>query len=660
MACGPFKHRPLPDPESSIRLLKLEAPAADEAGKPNSTIRFRLIDAPLKKAPRYWALSYTWNDESPTERVYCNGQELVTTPNCAAALRQLASEPGTRKHYLWVDAICIDQTSQTETNGQIPLMADIYSRAAHVVVWLGPGSPAATKTIGMLSFLASLARISPYLVSALYWGMVKSVTAASRATLPPGGGRFFTLFPTHFFQDCDPFAAVLKTSWNDRVWTLQEIVLAGRATVHAGPARIAWAKLDRLSRAVSAGNAETGFTRYPGDPFMRVRVVSALRALLAGKRMPEQRYRLPRGHPLGRIRARVPREADVGVASHVMMAAGLRAKKLPDKVYGQFAILQKHGVKLAKPDIGRPPQEIYRDAARAIIEHESSLELLSFVSIEGNTPGLPSWVPDFGFTWFSWIPGSEFAAAAGDSSCRARYRFDDEGNLLVHAQRVDRVRLKTTGTMSFFKDLIQSTATGTGLGPGHILEAIRQLQSMVRFALAAGNARSGNRAEPLCMVLMQEMALSARSGSEEHWPRLVKHVEKWANAIAEDIEFPSSSRETWQSTETTPEALPDADAPPSAAASAGPDTAKDDSNKAGPSSDDEQTDPIAPLVTLCSKLDSDPASVVIQVSCLDHILNHSNLSLRCGFQHPFWVASVSGARSRSGCSERFNGACGHG
>ncbi|KAK4100783.1 hypothetical protein N658DRAFT_496869 [Parathielavia hyrcaniae] len=610
-----FKHRPLADPKSSIRLLKLEAPAADEAGKPNSTIRLRLIDATLKKAPRYWALSYAWNDESLTEPVYCHGQEFRATPNCAAALRQLASEPGSRKYYLWVDAICIDQTEtgEEERNDQLPLMADIYSRAARVVVWLGPGSPASAGTIWGIKLLATLARISPYLVSTLHRGMVKSATAASRATLPRGAGRLFTLFPSHFFEDCDPFSAVLKASWNDRLWTLQEVVLARRATVRAGPAAVAWTKLDRLSRAISAGNAETGFTRYPGDPFMRVRVVGALRGLLAGKRMPEQRYRLPKGHPLGRIEARVPREAEVGVVSHVIIAAGLKAGRMADKVYGQLAILQRHGVQLAKPDQKRPPQEIYRDAARAIIEHQSSLELLSFVSMERDLPGLPSWVPDFGFAWLSWIPGSEFAAAAGDISSPTQYRFDDDGNLLVHAQQMDRVRLKTTGTMSFFKELLQSIKVGTVLSPGAVMEVIRQLQSVVRFALAAGDARgSENRAEPLCMVLMQEMALSARSGSREHWPGLVKHVEKWANAVAEDIEFPSPM-ETRQPTETTPEGSPDADTPPPAAASAGPDTAEEDSKKAGTSSDDEQIiDPIAPLVPLINKLDRDPASVVIQ------------------------------------------------
>jgi hypothetical protein len=38
---------------------------------------------------------------------------------------------------LWVDAICIDQFSVPDKNQQIPIMLEIYSRAAEVILWLG-------------------------------------------------------------------------------------------------------------------------------------------------------------------------------------------------------------------------------------------------------------------------------------------------------------------------------------------------------------------------------------------------------------------------------------------------------------------------------------------------------------------------------------------
>lgn len=39
--------------------------------------------------------------------------------------------------FIWIDAICIDQTDENEKAMQIPLMSEIYKRAYQVNVWLG-------------------------------------------------------------------------------------------------------------------------------------------------------------------------------------------------------------------------------------------------------------------------------------------------------------------------------------------------------------------------------------------------------------------------------------------------------------------------------------------------------------------------------------------
>jgi hypothetical protein len=38
---------------------------------------------------------------------------------------------------LWIDAICIDQSSISEQNSRVAMMADIYQKAAGVWIWLG-------------------------------------------------------------------------------------------------------------------------------------------------------------------------------------------------------------------------------------------------------------------------------------------------------------------------------------------------------------------------------------------------------------------------------------------------------------------------------------------------------------------------------------------
>jgi hypothetical protein len=48
--------------------------------------------------------------------------------------------------WIWIDAVCIDQTSSFEKSHQIPKMPDIYSNAWNVVVWLGEDSETRVKS----------------------------------------------------------------------------------------------------------------------------------------------------------------------------------------------------------------------------------------------------------------------------------------------------------------------------------------------------------------------------------------------------------------------------------------------------------------------------------------------------------------------------------
>jgi hypothetical protein len=48
----------------------------------------------------------------------------------------------TAERYLWIDAICINQTDASEKGTQVGMMRDIYAYASRVLVWLGPQSHA--------------------------------------------------------------------------------------------------------------------------------------------------------------------------------------------------------------------------------------------------------------------------------------------------------------------------------------------------------------------------------------------------------------------------------------------------------------------------------------------------------------------------------------
>lgn len=122
-----YKHKPFCD-RKSIRLLSLQPGRSNE-------IRITLQEVPLRDLPRYEALSYAWEGQAPSYPVSCHGAQLLVTKNCQAALRSLRLKRHER--LLWIDSICIDQTSAKERENQVQLMEDVYSKAANVIIWLG-------------------------------------------------------------------------------------------------------------------------------------------------------------------------------------------------------------------------------------------------------------------------------------------------------------------------------------------------------------------------------------------------------------------------------------------------------------------------------------------------------------------------------------------
>jgi hypothetical protein len=68
-----------------------------------------IVEASLDNVQEYFALSYTWGDPSPKDRIVIDGKVLGITQNCADALRRMLK--GKFSRMLWVDSICINQAS---------------------------------------------------------------------------------------------------------------------------------------------------------------------------------------------------------------------------------------------------------------------------------------------------------------------------------------------------------------------------------------------------------------------------------------------------------------------------------------------------------------------------------------------------------------------
>lgn len=130
------------------RLLRLE-PAKSLV----DPIRCSLHEVSLDTNPGYEAISYSWDGQASNQEVFCSGRQLLVTANAAMVLRHLRQRRQPR--WIWIDSICINQNDVEEKTGQVRLMAEIYSKAVEVLLWLGES----TKTSGMvLKSISSKAR----------------------------------------------------------------------------------------------------------------------------------------------------------------------------------------------------------------------------------------------------------------------------------------------------------------------------------------------------------------------------------------------------------------------------------------------------------------------------------------------------------------------
>lgn len=126
---SPFRHTPLPDAEEYIRLVSIDSPPSA------TTVQCRLSTWPLRTAPQFHAISYTWGRTDRNESIELNGTRMLVRGNCADVLRQLCHLRTAL--YYWIDALCIDQTNVAEKGQQIGLMGSIYQNAQHVLACLG-------------------------------------------------------------------------------------------------------------------------------------------------------------------------------------------------------------------------------------------------------------------------------------------------------------------------------------------------------------------------------------------------------------------------------------------------------------------------------------------------------------------------------------------
>ncbi|KAF7884617.1 uncharacterized protein EAF02_004953 [Botrytis sinoallii] len=147
-----FEYEPLDlDKPTAIRIFILSGGTGD------SLIQSSILHIDLKDPSgtiKYEALSYEWKVASSDDPIILvDDCKFRIRKNLYDALIQLRFVDKDR--YIWIDALCINQSDHLERNRQVHIMQTIYKRAQRVILWLGPAKDDSDLAIEILKILES-------------------------------------------------------------------------------------------------------------------------------------------------------------------------------------------------------------------------------------------------------------------------------------------------------------------------------------------------------------------------------------------------------------------------------------------------------------------------------------------------------------------------
>lgn len=254
-----FEHTPLRNPMHTIRLLRLTPQDSANLNGQDVAIHCDLTTWPLDEAPAYVAVSYTWGDPMHSKTVRLNNKAFTVRQSCWYVLAQ--AQQNCITGYLWIDAVCINQGDDAEKSAQVARMGDIYRNAMQINVCLGPHEKdsaicfeTAEQYIDCANNLLRRAkddgtmremllhmenRGQEALAMAESYGDVKlhNFSRRVRAELQ-GDLQTRRFFHSHSAAQLDrlteAFYAITERSYFERLWIVQELLLARKAIVFCG------------------------------------------------------------------------------------------------------------------------------------------------------------------------------------------------------------------------------------------------------------------------------------------------------------------------------------------------------------------------------------------------------------------------------------------
>jgi hypothetical protein len=388
-------------------------PWADNFVTPDLSMVFELRTVSQDDAPVYTALSYVWGDAVFSKTITINDCIVPVTENLEQALRHLQYDD--IQPAIWIDAVCINQSSNEEKSDQVARMARIYSDAREVIIWLGPDTPDSKQMIRLvLEYLnllvVNLGQRHAKVLSDHVLGsyaerhsqghsceLIDNFVLATRTVAPDGSPDGISTI--------DRFAlwwesSLLTAGWWYRIWTVQEYVLARSCHFQIGLCRLAPTFKFNLGILV-------GCMREISYPFDK----GAVRSL-----EPQRNTRLSNGLLRQRYRSTLPENLefsftkgkkffDILMESYSYSPQTIGCKDARDRIFALCSLAEEdYKVLKIETDYRKSPQEVYADVAHRMIA-SGEMDILSVCRRQENVshstgpfhhlPDLPTWAPDW-------------------------------------------------------------------------------------------------------------------------------------------------------------------------------------------------------------------------------------------------------------------------
>ncbi|KAM7211862.1 Heterokaryon incompatibility protein (HET) domain containing protein [Rhypophila decipiens] len=402
-----FTYKPLAPDGAEIRLVEIK-PSAEFNDPLECSVLHMPFQDDMMVLPAE-AISYTWGHPNETKTISLDGYSFPVTTNLESALRHLRHDQSPRR--LWIDAICINQTDNSEKATQIPIMHLIYYRASRVVVWLGDGSSSPDSQEDSRLAVEHIRGIHSLVVP----GREEEVNETRNYREWP-----MPLFPRPPFSKDElrkalAFYRLLAQPWWQRAWITQEVTFGRNIIVNWGRHSVTWVQMKvtlqvarvnhvpitLLTDLSSHGSLMEEDENRPSWPAQRLN--NALRLLYDRSRALKRINGVstqPSSSAAGDDNRARRGESDLAELSWSLGINRARACQLPhDRIYSVLGITGEAFRDKIHPSYTQPVQQLYCSLVKSFYDATGGCLDIILQSQHGiwHDPSSlhPSWAPDW-------------------------------------------------------------------------------------------------------------------------------------------------------------------------------------------------------------------------------------------------------------------------